>query len=191
MTGIPSASRRCWTRSGARARTLDPSSPRTSTTWSRTTTAGSRPARARRGAPPPGPGLGGPARFLAHRFGARVTALDLNAGRCLGNATLSRLVRLHRLVRSIRGDAQQLPFRRGAFDAAISQEGLLHVPDKGRVLREGARVLRPGGRIAFSDWIAAPRLQDGERRRLRGGVGGAPPSPRSRGRAAPGGGRGR
>ena len=35
-------------------------------------------------------GLGGPARFLAHRFGAHVTALDLNAGRCLGNATLDR-----------------------------------------------------------------------------------------------------
>src|SRR3989304_4594937 len=31
-------------------------------------------------------GLGGPARFLAHRFGARVTALDLQAGRRPGKA---------------------------------------------------------------------------------------------------------
>ena len=111
-------------------------------------------------------GLGGPARFLARRFGARVTALDLNAGRSLGNRTLSRLVRLGHVVRSVRGDAQGLPFRAGAFDAAISQEGLLHVPDKGRVLAECARVLRPGGRMAFTDWIATPRLGDGERRRL-------------------------
>jgi len=111
-------------------------------------------------------GLAGPARFLARRFGARVMALDLNAGRCLGGAELSRLVGLGRLVRNLRGDAQQIPFRRGSFDAAISQEGLLHVPDKGRVLTECARVLRPGGRIALSDWIATSRLEDGERRRL-------------------------
>ena len=35
-------------------------------------------------------GLAGPARFLAARFGARVTALDLNAGRCAGGAISPR-----------------------------------------------------------------------------------------------------
>jgi len=111
-------------------------------------------------------GLGGPARFLAHAFGCRVTGVDLNRGRCAGGRRLTALVGLSRRVRLVNGDAQRLPFRRGAFTAVISQEGLLHVPDKAAVLAECARVLAPGGRIAFTDWIATPRLEDGERRRL-------------------------
>lgn len=111
-------------------------------------------------------GLGGPARVLAHRFGARVTGVDLNAGRCHGALRLSRLVGLGGQVTPVRADAQALPFQAGAFTAVVSQEGLLHVPDKGRVLAECARVLAPGGRIAFTDWIATSRLADGERRRL-------------------------
>ena len=71
-------------------------------------------------------------------------------------------------VRPVRGDAQALPFCDRAFDAAISQEGLLHVPDKGAVLAECARVLAPAGRLAFTDWIATSRLGDGERRQLAG-----------------------
>lgn len=111
-------------------------------------------------------GLGGPARFLAHRFAARVAGVDLTHSRCAAGARLTALVGLSPLVRLVRGDAQVLPFRTGAFDAAVSQEGLLHVPDKGAVLVECARVLRPGARLAFTDWITHPRLADNERRRL-------------------------
>ncbi len=64
------------------------------------------------------------------------------------------------------GDAAVLPFRRRAFDACLSQEGLLHIADKAAVLAECHRVLVPGGRLAFTDWIARPRLTDAERERL-------------------------
>ena len=111
-------------------------------------------------------GLGGPARFLARRFGCRVTGLDLNWTRCVAGRRLTALVGLGSRVSMVMADAQSLPFGRGSYTAVVSQEGLLHVPDKGLVLRECARVLAPGGRIAFSDWIATPRLGDGERRRL-------------------------
>ncbi len=111
-------------------------------------------------------GLGGPARFLAQQHAARVVGVDLNAGRAAGARRLTALVGLGRLARFARGDAQALPFRDASFSAVLSQEALLHVPDKGRALAECARVLVPGGRIAFTDWIARPRLDDGERRRL-------------------------
>jgi ubiquinone/menaquinone biosynthesis C-methylase UbiE len=111
-------------------------------------------------------GLAGPARFIARRWGARVIGLDLNPERAAGARRLTARVGLGRLVRLVRGDAQNLPFGPAAFTAVVSQEGLLHVPDKGRVLAECRRVLLAGGRIAFSDWIATARLADGERRRL-------------------------
>ena len=112
-------------------------------------------------------GLGGPARFVASRRGSTVIAVELNAGRATGAARLTRMVGLHAQVRVVRGDAGALPFADGRFEACLSQEALLHIGDKARVLREVHRVLAPGGRLAFSDWIARPALGDGERRRLR------------------------
>lgn len=111
-------------------------------------------------------GLGGPARFLASRRGCRVIGLELNAGRARGMARLTRLVRLGDRVAVVRGDAVALPFASGRFDACVSQEALLHIDDKPAVLAEAHRVLVPGGRLAFTDWIAHAALGDGERRRL-------------------------
>jgi ubiquinone/menaquinone biosynthesis C-methylase UbiE len=111
-------------------------------------------------------GLGGPARFLAARRGCRVVAVELNAGRAAGAARLTRLVGLERRVRIVRGDATALPLAAGQFDVGLSQEGFLHIENKPGVLAECRRVLVPGGRLAFTDWIAGPRLGDLERRRL-------------------------
>jgi sarcosine/dimethylglycine N-methyltransferase len=110
-------------------------------------------------------GLGGPARFLASRHGATVIALELHAGRAAGAARLNRLVRETR-VAVVRGDATTLPFHRGAFAACVSQEAFMHIADKPGVLAECHRVLAPGGRLVFSDWIAYPSLGDRERDRL-------------------------
>jgi ubiquinone/menaquinone biosynthesis C-methylase UbiE len=111
-------------------------------------------------------GLGGPARFLATRRGCRVVGVELHAGRATSAARLTRDVGLAPEVVVVRGDAAALPFRRHAFDVCLSQEGLLHIADKAAVLTECHRVLVPGGRLAFTDWIAHGRLADAERERL-------------------------
>lgn len=112
-------------------------------------------------------GLGGPARFLASRRGCRIVGIELHAGRAAGAARLTRRVGLAGRVRMVRGDARSLPFARGSFDACISQEALLHIDDKPLVLQEVHRVLVAGGRLAFTDWVARPRLADRERVQLR------------------------
>src|SRR5262245_49438426 len=111
-------------------------------------------------------GLAGPARVLAHDHRCRVVACALNHGRAAGAARLTRLVGLHGRVAVVRGDARALPLRSRSVDACISQEGLLHVDDKAAVLAECRRVLVDGGRLAFTDWVAHPRLAERERDRL-------------------------
>lgn len=49
-------------------------------------------------------------------------------------------------------DAQSLPFDDNAFHAVVCQFGLMFFPDKARAMSEFARVLRPGGILAFSVW---------------------------------------
>lgn len=96
-------------------------------------------------------GMGGPARYLAFHRGCRVTGLDLTESRVESAKKLTSLAGLDHLVDYHRGDAQAMPFEDASFDVAFSQEAWLHVPDKAAVVRECARVLKPGGVIAFTD----------------------------------------
>lgn len=49
-------------------------------------------------------------------------------------------------------DAQALPFDDGGFDAVVCQFGIMFLPDKAKAFAEMARVLRPGGLLAFNVW---------------------------------------
>jgi len=104
-------------------------------------------------------GLGGPARYLAHKYGAIVTCIELNPHRAPGAADLTRRVGLAQRVRIVRGDVMRVPLAAQTMDAVISQEALLHVPDKRAALSEAYRVLKRGGHLAFTDWAEHRRLE--------------------------------
>jgi ubiquinone/menaquinone biosynthesis C-methylase UbiE len=53
------------------------------------------------------------------------------------------------------GDAEALPFKDGSFDAVISNFGLLHLSQPDQFLRETHRLLRRGGKVAFTVWAPA------------------------------------
>jgi len=49
-------------------------------------------------------------------------------------------------------DAQSLPFTDNSFDIVVCQFGIMFFPDKAKAFAEFARVLRPGGLLAFNVW---------------------------------------
>ena len=55
-------------------------------------------------------------------------------------------------VQFVVGDAEELPFAQENLDAVVTNFGLLHLARPERFLQEAHRVLRPGGRVAFTVW---------------------------------------
>ncbi len=55
------------------------------------------------------------------------------------------------------GSAESLPFANDAFDAVVGNFVVLHLGHPERLATEAARVLRPGGRAAFTVWGTGDR----------------------------------
>jgi sarcosine/dimethylglycine N-methyltransferase len=115
-------------------------------------------------------GMGGPARWFAHRIGCRVTGLDFTHSRVEGAARLTRRVGLEQRVGFTQGDATAMPFADGAFDAVTSQESWCHIADKGAVIAECARVLGARGVLGFTDIVSLTPLDADDEQRLRAGM---------------------
>jgi SAM-dependent methyltransferase len=80
--------------------------------------------------------------------GARAQGLDFSAAM----VGIARAAHPHIVVTE--GDAENLPYPDGAFDAVGSNFGLHHVPRPEVALTQARRVLRAGGRVAFTVWAA-------------------------------------
>jgi SAM-dependent methyltransferase len=78
--------------------------------------------------------------------GAEVVGIDFST------AMIERARQRHPAVEFRDGDAEALPFGDGSFDAVVMNFGLLHLAHPEQALREAHRVLRSGGRFAFSVW---------------------------------------
>jgi SAM-dependent methyltransferase len=96
-----------------------------------------------------GCGTGGVA-LRAARAGASVVGIDISPDQL---AKARRAAEEQGLaIQFDEGDAQELPYRDGEFDAVASVFGAVFAPDQQRTAAELARVSRPGGRLALTAW---------------------------------------
>jgi len=107
--------------------------------------------------------LGGPARHLAAEFGCRVTGIDATLAMVEEATRRTAAAGLDGRVTFRLGNALDLPFRGSSFDTVWGQDAWCYVTDKARLILEAGRVTKPGGTIAFTDWI---QLRDVPDRRL-------------------------
>jgi ubiquinone/menaquinone biosynthesis C-methylase UbiE len=98
-----------------------------------------------------GSGLGGPARTLTETYGCRVTGVDLTPAFCDAAVTLSGWVGLGDRVAFRQGDATNLPFSDGEFDAAMTIHVAMNIAAKDKMYAEARRVLKPGSRFTVYD----------------------------------------
>ena len=103
-----------------------------------------------------GSGIGGPARYMAQRFGCRVTGIDLTAEFCEVARHLTRLLGLQRSVKFELGNALAMPFEDSTFDGAYSMNVSMNIADKAGFYREIRRVLRPGAWLMLSEIAEGP-----------------------------------
>ena len=92
----------------------------------------------------------GNAAVLAAHTGANVTGLDLSPR--LLDAARARAAAERVPAAFVVGDAQELPFEDGSFDAVVSVFGAIFAFDARRAFSELLRVLKPHGRAFMSAW---------------------------------------
>jgi cyclopropane fatty-acyl-phospholipid synthase-like methyltransferase len=106
-----------------------------------------------------GCGIGEPAFRLAELTGASVHGIAISQQHIDEGERLAREKGLDHLVTFENADGLAMPFADDSFDAAWVVESFIHM-DRPRGLREIARVLRPGGRLLFTDVVQPSRGTD-------------------------------
>ena len=106
-----------------------------------------------------GCGLGGTSRFVAHRYGSRVTGIDLTYEYIEAGRIMCSWVGLERNVTLEQGSATALSYLADTFDKAYLIHVGMNIADKQALACELHRVLKTGGRLGIYDVM---RVGDGE-----------------------------
>lgn len=102
-----------------------------------------------------GCGFGGTIQQInAAHSGMDITGLNIDA-RQLAAAEAQTKAANGNSIAWVEADACQLPFEDNSFDRILAVECVFHFPSRERFLAEAARVLKPGGYLAVSDFVPA------------------------------------
>ena len=117
-------------------------------------------------------GSGGITCRMALETGARCVGVDINVAGIDSAARRSQELGLASQVEFHVADAARpLPFPDGSFDAIFCNDAINHLPGRLEVLRDWYRVLRPGGRLLYTDPIVVTGQLTNEEIRVRSSIG--------------------
>ncbi|MCI5105610.1 MAG: methyltransferase domain-containing protein [Pseudomonadales bacterium] len=108
-----------------------------------------------------GAGYGGAARYLARKFGSKVHCINLSETQNRRNRELTREQGLADWIEVTDGSFENLPDDDGLYDVAWSQDSFLHSGARAKVMDEIDRVLKPGGKLIFTDPMQADDCPEG------------------------------
>ena len=111
--------------------------------------------------------LGAGMRFLVRMRGVQhMTGVDITPHVLEQARDLCRREGLADRIAFCLADVTSTGLPAGGFDFVWGEDAWCYVPDKARLIAEAARLVRPGGTIAFTDWVEGPKpLTDAEAER--------------------------
>jgi SAM-dependent methyltransferase len=104
-----------------------------------------------------GCGIGGPARYTAATTGAKVIGIDLTGEFIVAASDLSERCGLDGKLEFHEGNALALPFPADRFDAVLTLYVAMNIEAKAKLAGEIRRVLRPGGKLVWSQVVLGPK----------------------------------
>jgi SAM-dependent methyltransferase len=117
-------------------------------------------------------GSGGPALRIAAKTGCSLVGIDLHEQAISTARVLAQKQGLgDRAEFQVANASKHLPFPDAHFDAITCIDAINHLPERPRVLSDWARILKPGGRLLFTDPITVTGPLSGEEIAVRSSIG--------------------
>lgn len=117
-------------------------------------------------------GSGGPALRIATKTGCSLVGIDLHEQAISTARALAQKQGLgDRAEFQVANASKHLPFPDAHFDAITCIDAINHLPERPRVLSDWARILKPGGRLLFTDPITVTGPLTGEEISVRSSIG--------------------
>ena len=117
-------------------------------------------------------GSGGPALRMAERTGCSLVGVDVHEDAVATANSLAAQRRMgERAVFQVADASIRMPFSDGSFDAITCIDAINHLPDRPHVIGEFARLLKPGGRLLFTDPVTITGPLTNEETAIRSSIG--------------------
>ena len=111
--------------------------------------------------------LGAGCRFLVQDFGVTMCGVDATDTMIKKAVERAKASGLENKIEFKKWDVTAVPYPDASFCFVWGEDAWCYVVDKAKLISEAARLVKPGGVVAFTDWIEGPKgLSDAEADRI-------------------------